>query len=241
MNKEFAQEVNKRTVALIGEESFGNLQNSHVVICGLGGVGSYVAEALARAGIGTLTLVDFDRISPSNINRQIPALLDTVGEYKADCMAKRIQNINPDCQIIIKKEFLAENNAEEIIGDCNYIVDAIDFIAGKVGLILYAHENKIPVISCMGTGNKLCPELLEISDISKTITCPLARSMRYELKKHGITKGIKVVYSKERNKSKNQLKENNKIVPASISYLPGTAGLLLASVVIRDLAGYPVK
>ncbi|MGI5892209.1 MAG: tRNA threonylcarbamoyladenosine dehydratase [Bacillota bacterium] len=241
MNQELAKEIKIRTTALIGEEGLSKLEQSRVAVCGLGGVGSYVVEALARAGIGHLTLVDFDRISLSNINRQIPALLNTVGEYKTDCLSSRIKRINPDCQIIIKNEFIAENNIETIIKDCDYIVDAIDFVPGKVGLIHYATERKIPIVSCMGTGNKLCPELIEIADISKTSACPLARAVRKELRKYGITKGIRVVYSKEEPKSKQQLQEKSKVVPASISYLPGAAGLFLASVVIRDLIGYPIK
>lgn len=238
---EMIKETKTRTKALIGAEALKTLEDTHVVICGLGGVGSYAAEALARSSVGFLTLVDFDRISLSNINRQIPALLSTVGEYKVEAMAQRIKDINPACRIFIKTEFIDKNNVAEIVENADYLVDTIDSVEGKIALILYAKEHDIPLVSCMGTGNKLSPESMEISDISRTSACPLARVVRQELKKHGISKGVRVVYSKEKTKREELLKEKGKLVPSSIIFVPGCAGLFLASVVIRDVLNIPIK
>lgn len=214
-----------RTINLIGEENFEKLQKSHVMIFGCGGVGSYAVEAIARAGVGEITVIDSKTVGVSNINRQLVAYNSTVGKNKVDVEKERIADINPDCIVNTVTEFFDENSSLSL--DCDYIVDAIDSVPSKIFLVQKAMEKGIPVISSMGTGNKMCPEMLEISDISKTSVCPLAKKMRLELRKKGI-KHLKVVYSKE-------VPVVKCVPPASNSFVPATAGLLLASVVVRDL------
>ena len=216
-----------RTINLIGEENFEKLQKSHVMIFGCGGVGSYAVEAIARAGVGEITVIDSKTVGVSNINRQLVAYNSTVGKNKVDVEKERIADINPDCVVNTVTEFFDENSSLSL--DCDYIVDAIDSVPSKIFLVQKAMEKGIPVISSMGTGNKMCPEMLEISDISKTSVCPLAKKMRLELRKKGI-KHLKVVYSKE-------VPVVKCVPPASNSFVPATAGLLLASVVVRDLIG----
>lgn len=214
-----------RTINLIGEENFEKLQKSHVMIFGCGGVGSYAVEAIARAGVGEITVIDSKTVGVSNINRQLVAYNSTVGKNKVDVEKERIADINPDCVVNTVTEFFDENSSLSL--DCDYIVDAIDSVPSKIFLVQKASEKGVPVISSMGTGNKICPEMLEISDISKTSVCPLAKKMRLELRKKGI-KHLKVVYSKE-------IPVVKCIPPASNSFVPAAAGLLLASVVVRDL------
>lgn len=216
-----------RTINLIGEENFEKLQKSHIMVFGCGGVGSYAVEALVRAGVGEITVIDSKTVGFSNINRQLVAYNSTVGKNKVDVEKERIADINPDCVVNTVTEFFDENSSLSL--DCDYIVDAIDSVPSKIFLVQKASEKGVPVISSMGTGNKICPEMLEISDISKTSVCPLAKKMRLELRKRGI-KHLKVVYSKE-------IPVVKCIPPASNSFVPATAGLLLASVVVRDLIG----
>lgn len=231
-----------RTALLLGEEGIKRLLGAKVAVFGIGGVGSYCVEALARAGVGNLVLFDSDRVAPSNINRQIIALQSTVGMLKTEAAARRVADINPDCQVIQHPVFfLPENSGEYDLSDCDYFVDAVDTVAAKLSIIQLAARQNIPVISCMGAGNKLDPTLFEVADISCTSVCPLARVMRRELKKRGILH-CKVVYSKEPPVS--SLHEAvspsdgsfRKSVPGSVSFVPSVAGLILAGEVVRDLA-----
>ena len=218
------------------------LSQAKVAVFGVGGVGSYCVEALARAGIGTLILFDSDRIAVSNINRQLIALHSTVGMLKTEVAARRIADINPDCHVIqYPVFFLPENAAQYDLSGCSYIVDAVDTVAAKLSIIQLAMEKDIPVISCMGAGNKLDPTRFEVADISHTSVCPLARVMRRELKKRGI-EHCKVVYSQEPALSPavtdEQLPDgpSRRAIPGSVSFVPSAAGLILAGEVIKDLA-----
>ena len=223
-------EMFSRTVGLIGESAVEILQNSHVAVFGLGGVGSYTAEALARSGIGELTLIDSDVVDESNINRQLIATNSTVGLPKTQVCKARIGDINPDCKVnIITGLYLPECRDEFFIGHYDFVADCIDNVTAKLDLALQCQERKIPLISCMGTGNKLHPERLQISDISKTHTCPLCRVIRRELKKIGITK-LTVCWSDEE-----PVVTGNRI-PASMTFVPGSAGLLIASRIVQRLA-----
>lgn len=223
MTEEFS-----RTEKLIGSENVKKLNNSKVIVFGVGGVGSYAAEAISRAGVGTVTIVDNDTVSLSNINRQLPALHSTVGQMKVDVLKKRILDINPWATVSAVSDFFSAENAQRFnIPEYDYVLDCIDSVPSKIFLIKLASENNVPIISAMGTGNKLCPEKLEIADISETCYCPLARSVRTKLKKEGI-EHLTVVYSKEPPVV-------NEGVPASISFVPSAAGLLMASKVIKDL------
>ena len=202
-------------------------------------MGGYAAEALARVGIGSLTLVDSDRIAPSNINRQIIATHSTVGQYKVDAFAQRISDINPDCRITpVCDFFLPEKATEYDFTKYDYIVDAIDTVSAKIALAEIADKGGIPIISSMGAGNKLNPLDFEVTDIYKTSVCPLARAMRAELKKRGV-RGLKVVYSKEaplpRHKSTADLDFGEGRSPGSMSFVPSAAGLIIASEVVKDL------
>lgn len=217
----------ERTALLIGEAGLDILKYSRIAIFGIGGVGGYAAEALARAGIGTLDLVDKDIVDETNLNRQIIALHDTIGRNKVDVMAERIQNIDPEIVVHpIKMFYLPENAAEFDLSPYDYIIDAIDNITAKLELAVRAQKLQIPLISSMGTGNKLDASGFRISDISKTSGCPLARIMRKELKQRGINH-LKVVYS-------DMVPARNR-PPGSISYVPPVAGLLMAGEVVRDL------
>lgn len=231
-----------RTALLLGKDGVERLSQAKVAVFGVGGVGSYCVEALARAGIGTLILFDSDRIAVSNINRQLIALHSTVGMLKTEVAARRIADINPDCHVIqYPVFFLPENAAQYDLSDCSYIVDAVDTVAAKLSIIQLAMEKDIPVISCMGAGNKLDPTRFEVADISHTSVCPLARVMRRELKKRGI-EHCKVVYSQEPALSPAVPDEllpdgsSRRAIPGSISFVPSAAGLILAGEVIKDLA-----
>lgn len=222
-----------RTEGLIGRENVEKLNNKKVAIFGIGGVGSYVVEALARVGIGRFILVDSDDISITNINRQIIATNRTIGEPKVEVAKERILEINSNAKVEIYKEFFTSNTKGILDKSVSYIVDAVDTVSSKVELVIRANNLNIPIISSMGTGNKLDPTRFEVSDIYKTSVCPLAKIMRKELKKRNISK-LKVVYSKE-EPIKTSISETGKIVPASISFVPSVAGLIMASEVIKDL------
>lgn len=220
-----------RTENLIGAQGLERLKNAKVIVFGVGGVGGYTVEALARAGVGRIDVVDNDIVSESNINRQIIALYSTVGEKKTEIVKRRIADINPDCEVTaFDVFFLPETKLDLSIYD--YVVDAVDTVTAKIEIIRRAKEAGVPVISCMGTGNKRSATALMVEDISKTSVCPLARVMRRELKKRGI-EHVKTVYSKE--EPKGGLIEGEKPVPASISYVPSVAGLLMAGEIIQDL------
>lgn len=225
-----------RTALLIGEDNLQKLKKARVAVFGIGGVGGYVCEALARSGVGRLDLIDNDVISLSNINRQIIALHSTVGRKKTEVMAERIKDINPDICVRTHDEFFLPETAKKWdFSIYDYVVDAIDTVSGKIAIIEKAKTQNIPVISSMGTGNKLCADKFEVSDITKTTVCPLARVMRRELKKRGI-EHVKVVYSKEEAKEAGAFDEaSGKAIPASIAFVPSSAGLLIAGEVIKDL------
>lgn len=214
-----------RTIALIGENAFEKLQNSHVCVFGCGGVGSYALEALARSGVGEITLVDADFVQQSNINRQLIALHSTINFPKVQAAKNRILDINPLCKVNAVEMFYDENS--ELTFNFDYIVDAIDSVPSKLHLIEQAVIRKIPIISAMGAGNKLDPALLRVSDISKTEYCPLAKKIRVSLRKRGINH-LKVVYSPEEPVT-------NLHPPGSIAFVPSVAGLLMASEVIKDI------
>lgn len=223
-----------RTIKLIGKEAFDKLHRAKVLLVGVGGVGGYVAEALTRAGIGEITIVDKDVVAMSNINRQIIALTTTVGKDKVEVAKERLLLINPELKVTTVKEFITPENIEKLsIEKFDYVIDAIDFVPAKIAIIEKVKSCNTRVISCMGTGNKLHPERLEIADISKTSVCSLAKKIRQELSKRKI-KGVKVLYTKE-EPVKNEIIEDGKRVPASISTVPPVAGLLIANEVILDL------
>lgn len=217
-----------RAETLIGEDKINKLNNSKVAIFGVGGVGGYVAEALARSGVGTFLLVDSDTVDITNINRQIIALSSTIGKSKVEIMKERILDINPSSNVEIRQCFYLPENADEFdFSQYDYIVDAVDTVTAKINIITKAKECSVPVISAMGAGNKLDPTAFNVADISKTKVCPLAKVMRYELKKRGI-KGVKVVYSEELPVLKKQ-------APASIAFVPSVAGLIMAAEIVKDL------
>lgn len=233
-----------RTELILGKESIEILKNAKVAIFGIGGVGTYVAEALARAGVGKFILVDNDVVSITNINRQLIATHKTIGKDKVLVMKERILDINPNATVEDLKIFYTTDTSQTVLDESvDYIVDAIDTVSSKIHLIMKAEELKIPIISCMGTGNKIDPTMLEISDISKTSVCPLAKVMRKELRNRGI-KNLKVLYSKEEPKKisldamEKYINEENipkKQVPGSVSFVPSVAGLIIAGEVIKDL------
>ena len=231
-----------RAELLIGKEGLENLRNATVMVLGVGGVGSHCIEALARSGVGTLILVDNDKVSMTNINRQSIAYLSTVGEYKTKLMKDRIEDINALASVYTHEKFILPENLEEIFDrKVDYIVDAIDTVTAKLALVEYAAQHQIPIISCMGTGNKLHPELFEIADITKTSVCPLCKVMRKELKERGISH-LKVLYSKEKpietkDQSTGEDKGQRRSLPGSISFVPPVAGLIIAGEVIREIAG----
>lgn len=231
-----------RTELLIGSEGMEQLRGASVLVFGVGGVGSHCIEALARSGIGHLILVDNDTVSLTNINRQSIALHSTVGQYKTKVMKEKIRDIDPAIRVDTYETFVLPDNVETVFREQpDYVIDAIDTVTAKLAVIEYALERGIPVISSMGTGNKLHPELFEITDILKTSVCPLCRVMRRELKARGIAH-LKVVYSKEKpvDTSGRETGEDpgaRRSVPGSISFVPPAAGLLIAGEVIRELAG----
>ncbi|MBR4123606.1 MAG: tRNA threonylcarbamoyladenosine dehydratase [Clostridia bacterium] len=228
------ENIYDRTALLIGKENLNKLKNSRVAVFGIGGVGGYAVEALARSGIGTIDLFDNDTVSVTNINRQIIATNKTIGLDKVVAAAQRISEINAEIKVNCHNIFFSAETDIDFT-DYDYIIDAIDTVTSKIELIVKAKENNIPIISSMGTGNKLNADMLEIADIYKTSVCPLARVMRYELKKRGI-KSLKVVYSKEEPiKPKIQTKEFGRHIPASIAFVPAVSGMLLAGEVIKDI------
>lgn len=227
MDEQFA-----RTGLIIGEKGVERLSASSVIILGIGGVGSYTAEGLARAGIGKITLVDKDTVDITNLNRQLPALHSTVGRLKAEVMAERIKDINPGCDVTAANCFFLPDTAGEFdFSEYDYVVDAIDNVTGKLAIIQKACDENVPVISSMGTGNKMDPTGFKIDVIEKTKVCPLARIMRRELKARGI-KGIKVLYSEEE-----PVKQEGRQAPGSVSFVPSVAGLIIAGQVVKDILG----
>jgi tRNA A37 threonylcarbamoyladenosine dehydratase len=231
-----------RTALLLGDEGMEKLKNATVAVFGLGGVGGYVAEALARSGVGALELVDHDTISQTNINRQLLATVDTVGQPKAEAAKARALAINPEAKVTARCEFYGPQTAENFdFSRYSYVVDAIDTVTGKLALVTAAKEAGVPIISCMGTGNKLDPTRFQIADISKTSVCPLARIMRKECAKRGI-KHLKVLYSTEDpipsapvDSLTEELPEGRRALPGSVAFVPSVAGLIIAGEVIKDI------
>lgn len=222
-----------REIKLIGQENFEKLRNSKVILFGVGGVGGYVLESLARSGIENITIVDFDTVSESNLNRQIIALQTTIGKYKVDVAKERIKNINPNCNVVAIKEKLTKENIDRFNFSCyDFVIDAIDMVTSKLLIIEKAKKENVEVISCMGTGNKLDATQLRICDISKTNYCPLAKVMRKELKNRGIYH-LNVVFSTEQPKRFDE--KVRKVTPASIAYVPAVAGLYISQFVINKL------
>ncbi len=229
-----------RSELLLGKEAMDRLEQSRVAVFGVGGVGGFVVEALARTGVGAIDLIDHDEVSLSNVNRQIIATLSSVGKKKVDVMKERIMDINPKCQVRTYPCFyLPENKDTFDFSQYDYVVDAVDTVTAKLQIIMEAKEKGVPVISSMGAGNKWNPAEFEVADISKTSVCPLAKVMRRELKKRGI-EHCKVVYSKEKAltplyESQEVLAPGKKQTPGSLAFVPSVAGLILASEVIKDL------
>lgn len=244
-----------RTELLIGKEALERLSKAHVAVFGIGGVGGYVVEALVRSGIGNFDLIDDDKVCLTNLNRQIIATRDTIGRYKVEVMRERILSINSDAEVTTHRCFYLPENAQDFdFSSYDYVVDAVDTVTAKLEIVMRAKESNIPVISCMGVGNKLNPTQLEIADIYKTSVCPLAKVMRRELRKRGVDK-LKVLYSKEEpitplDDSEDTCREHcvcppgttrkctqRRAIPGSISFVPSAAGLIIASEVVKDLAG----
>ena len=228
-----------RTGILTGENGIERLKNSSVMICGIGGVGSYAAEAVARAGVGRITLVDCDIVSVSNINRQIHADHSTVGSFKTAAMSERIKNINPACEVETKDIFITQLNAQNLfmVLKFDYIIDAMDNVTAKIAIITEAFFHGVPIISAMGAANRLRSDMFEITDVFKTDRCPLAKVMRKELKKRGIT-GLLCCYSRE---APMKIKSAGKNGLGSVSFVPAAAGLLIAGHVVRELAGLGLR
>lgn len=236
MNKQFA-----RTELLLGEEAMEKLKNARVAIFGVGGVGGYVVEALARSGVGHFDLIDNDKVSETNINRQIIATYDTVGKYKVDVCAGRIHSINPHAEVKVHKCFYLPETAKDFdFAEYTYVVDAVDTVTAKIDIIMRANEAGVPVMSSMGAGNKLDPTRFEVADIYSTSVCPLAKVMRRELKRRGIEK-LKVVYSTEEAKKPadgaEDIPEGKHCIPGSVSFVPSVAGLIIGGEVIKDITG----
>ena len=229
-----------RTELLVGEEGINKLHNSKVIVFGIGGVGSFVVEALTRAGVGNLILVDNDTICISNLNRQIHATQATVGMIKVEAMKERVISINPKCNVEAKQVFITADNISEIIpSDVDYVVDAIDTVTSKLALAEYCYKNNINIISSMGTGNKMDPTQFRVSDVFKTKVCPLAKVMRHELRKRGVKK-LKVVYSEEIPMTPDKgraVPSAKRQTPGSISFVPPVAGMIIGGEVIKDLTG----
>ena len=235
-----------RTRLLLGSSGVDRLRNARIILFGLGGVGGYTAEALARSGIGHMDLVDDDTVSLTNLNRQMLALHSTIGKYKVDVAAQRIRDIDPTIEVRTFKTFFLPETAEQFdFSQYDYVIDAIDTVTGKLALIAKAKEAGVPVISCMGTGNKLDPTAFRVADISKTTGCALARIMRKECGKRGI-QGVKVVFSEELPLTPEEIPEDTpepqregssrRSLPGSTAFVPGAAGLIMAGEVIKDLA-----
>ena len=230
-----------RTELLIGKDSVEKLHNAHIIVFGIGGVGGFTVESFARSGIGSIDIVDNDDVSLTNINRQIIALHSTLGRQKVDVMAERIRDINPDCKVCVYNCFFLPETADLFdFSKYTYVVDAVDTVSAKLEIITRAKKANVPVISCMGAGNKLDPLQFKIADISKTSVCPLARVMRQELKKRNIEK-VKVLFSTEKpvtlQPQENAELKGGHTAPGSISFVPSVAGLLIAGEVIKDITG----
>ncbi|MBS6184140.1 MAG: tRNA threonylcarbamoyladenosine dehydratase [Clostridium celatum] len=229
-----------RTELLIGEEGIEKLHNSKVIVFGIGGVGSFVVEALTRAGVGNLILVDNDTVCISNLNRQIHATQATVESVKVEAMKARVLSINPNCKVEAKQEFITADNIQDIIPeDIDYVVDAIDTVTSKLALAEYCYKNDIKLIASMGTGNKIDPTQFRVTDVFKTKVCPLAKVMRTELRKRGVKK-LKVVYSEEVPMVPNKgraVPSKKRQTPGSISFVPPVAGMIIGGEVIKDLIG----
>lgn len=232
-----------RTELLIGNDGLNKLRKSKVIVFGVGGVGGFAVEALARAGVGEITVVDNDTISLTNLNRQIIATYDTIDKAKVEVIKERIQSINKDCRVITRQVFVSNDNIEEIVPkDIDYVVDAIDTVSAKLGLAEYCYKNNINIMSSMGTGNKLDSTQFKVSDVFKTQVCPLAKVMRCELRKRGVEK-LKVVYSEEmplkpKSEYSSEVKGTAKRpVPGSMSFVPPVAGMIIAGEVIKDILG----
>lgn len=229
-----------RTELLLGEECMERLRKSRVLVFGVGGVGSYVVEALTRSGIGELAIVDKDVVDITNINRQLPAMTTTVGQSKVAVMKERMLQIAPEMKVEARQAFYLPGMAEEFLqGKVDYVVDAVDNVTAKIDLVVQCYERKIPIISSMGAGNKLDPTRFEVADIKKTSVCPLAKVMRRELKKRGVDQ-LKVVYSKEepripmlKNEAGEMIRAN---CPGSIAFVPSVVGLIIAGEVVKDIA-----
>lgn len=229
-----------RTEILLGKDAMNKLYRAHVAVFGIGGVGGYAAEALARSGVGHFDLIDNDKICETNLNRQIIALEETIGRYKVDVMKERILSVNPCAEVNIYKCFYLPENADDFdFNGYSYIVDAVDTVTAKIELVLRARQADVPIISCMGTGNKMDPMQLEIADIYQTSVCPLAKVMRRELRKRDVD-ALKVLYSKEEPiKPENSGEETTRrAVPGSTSFVPSAAGLIIASEVVKDIIEY---
>jgi tRNA A37 threonylcarbamoyladenosine dehydratase len=232
MNEKFV-----RTGLLLGESGLHKLETSHVIVFGVGGVGGYVAEALARSGVGHIALVDKDEVSESNINRQIIATTKTIGRAKTQVMQERILEINPDAVVEVYNCFYLPDTADQFdFTKYDYVVDAVDNVTAKIELVMRAKEAGIPIIASMGAGNKLDATRFEVADIYKTSVCPLAKVMRHELKKRGVD-NLKVVYSKEEPiKNDAPGEDGRRSTPGSVAFVPSVAGLIIAGEVIRDLS-----
>ena len=227
-----------RTQLLLGSEKMSILSNSHVMVFGVGGVGGYVVEALVRSGVGKVSIIDNDTVNLSNLNRQIIALENTVGKLKVEVLKERILAINPNCEVVCYNEFITYDNIDNICFDnVDYVVDAVDTITAKIAIIKKSKELNINVISSMGAGNRLDPLQIKIADINQTKNCPLAKTMRYELKKREI-KNVKCVFSLELPTEPNEKiinSESGKVTIGSISYMPSVFGLVIASEIIKDI------
>lgn len=221
-----------RSEMLLGKDAMTKLENSTVAVFGIGGVGSYIVEALARTGIGKLILIDGDDVAKSNINRQLIADVSTVGQSKVEVAKKRLLSINPDLEIVTVNEFLTAESDFSFIDGCSFVADAIDTVSAKIKLVEYCKEKNIPIISAMGAGNKTDPTRFEVSDISKTSVCPLCKVMRYELRKRNI-KSLKVVYSKEEPITVTDV--DGKRIPGSLAFVPSAMGLIMAREIVFDL------
>lgn len=221
-----------RSEMLLGKNAINKLNNSTVAVFGIGGVGSYIVEALTRSGIGKLILIDGDDVTESNINRQLIADTTTIGIAKVDAAKKRLLSINPELQIVTVNEFLTADSDYSFIDGCSFVADAIDTVSAKIKLVEHCNEKNIPIISAMGAGNKTDPTRFEVADIFKTSVCPLCKVMRYELRKKGIKK-LKVVYSKEEPISVSDI--DGKRVPGSLAFVPSVMGLIMAREIVFDL------
>lgn len=244
MNEQFA-----RTQILLGDEAMNRLQNAHVAVFGVGGVGGYVCEALVRSGVGQFDLIDSDEVCLSNINRQIIATHDTVGQYKVDVMKARMLTINPDVKVNVHRCFFLPENADEFpFASYDYVIDAVDTVTAKIELVMKCQEEGVPIISSMGAGNKLDASAFKVADIYRTNVCPLAKVMRRELKKRGVKK-LKVVYSEEQPLTplidENQIKcdasdepsarSSRRATPGSVAFVPSVVGLIIAGEVVKDI------